>query len=152
MSVIEDMPLSIGSEPSGSENGGSSEHQAARSNRSFALPPLNQDRTKFSSHSMGELPPLELDRADFVAFSQGDLPPIDIGFDADDLATQSLPVDLMSMKGLKGFKKPGLQLRRSQFSQKDLVLDGVERCTASPSTAIDLLFSTLPDPESSRHR
>ena len=30
------------------------------------------------------------------------------------------------MKGLKGFKKPGLQLRRSQFSQKDLVLDGVD--------------------------
>ena len=97
MSAIEDMPLSlpIGSEVAGNENGGSSEHQAVRSNRSFELPALNQDRTKFSSHSMGELPPLELERADFAAFSQGDLPPIDqLGFDAADLATQSLPADL----------------------------------------------------------
>lgn len=103
MSVIEDMPLSLstGSELAGSENGGSngsSEHRAVRSNRSFELPALNQDRTKFSSHSMGDLPPLEsleLERADFAAFSQGDLPPIDqLGFDTADLATQSLPVDL----------------------------------------------------------
>lgn len=100
MSVIEDMPLSLptGSELAGSENGGSSEHRAVRSNRSFELPALNQDRTKFSSepsHSMGDLPPIELERADFAAFSHGDLPPIDqLGFDAADLATQSLPVDL----------------------------------------------------------
>lgn len=154
MSVIEDMPLSLptGSELAGSENGGPSGHQPVRSNRSSELPPLNQDRTKFSSHSMGELPPLELERADFSAFSMGDLPPIDqLGFDAADLATRSLPVDLMSMKG---FKKPALQLRRSHFSKKDLVLDRLETCTASQpcGTAVDLLFSTLPDPESSRHR
>mmetsp|Transcript_4903 Transcript_4903/g.11231 ORF Transcript_4903/g.11231 Transcript_4903/m.11231 type:complete len:159 (-) Transcript_4903:388-864(-) len=156
MSVIEDMPLSLptGSELAGSENGGSSEHRAVRSNRSFELPALNQDRTKFSSepsHSMGDLPPIELERADFAAFSHGDLPPIDqLGFDAADLATQSLPVDLMSMKS---FKKPALQLRRSHFSKKDLVLDRLETCTASEPcrAAMDLLFSTFPDPESSRH-
>ena len=107
MSVIEDMPLSLptGSELAGSENGGSSEHRAVRSNRSFELPALNQDRTKFSSepsHSMGDLPPIELERADFAAFSHGDLPPIDqLGFDAADLATRSLPVDLTLTKKKK---------------------------------------------------
>eukprot|EP00438_Fugacium_kawagutii_P001575 Skav221817 [mRNA] locus=scaffold885:23458:24631:+ [translate_table: standard] len=149
MSVVDDLPLSLpvdeGSSAA-SENVAPSDvspdERANFTSHSLGdLPPMDLERAKFTSHSLGDLPPMDLERAHFSSFTSGDLPPM------EELATMSLPVDWMNMKG---FRKTPLQLRRSQFSHKNLVLDKSE--VVSPSLSPADLFSALPDPESSRHR
>jgi len=150
--LVEEMPLTLLDMAKPMSDDGNdtdfSEDHPALSGFSVNDLPSHGERAKYSSFTTGDLPDLamELERTE-------GLPPLHRPFKAEDLATMSLPLTRTG-----SFKQLSLQERRDQFRRqsKSLVLEKLDSsvsqsCSASSLFALDLLSSTLPDPESSRH-